>query len=128
MKSDHNQREFTRVPFHITVELTHNQAPPLTCQVRDISLNGLYLVCEHPLPVGSECRVALLLGRAEEPIQITASGTVTRVDDSGMGVEITEIIGLESFEHLRNLVLYNASQPEQVEEEFHTHIGLKRRT
>ncbi len=39
----------------------------------------------------------------------------------------TSILGLESFEHLRNLVYYNAPDVEQVEQEFTAHVGIRKR-
>ncbi|MGE0684275.1 MAG: hypothetical protein AB7P69_25630, partial [Candidatus Binatia bacterium] len=69
----------------------------------------------------------LLLGGKESPVRVEVGGKVVRVDTDGMGVEITEIVGVESFEHLRNLVRYNSADTDQVEQEFHDHIGIKRR-
>src|SRR5262245_49098471 len=127
MKAESNRREFTRVPMQRTVEVTSTKGNPIIHQVKDVSLNGLYLQCEQPLPLGTDCRVTFFLGEKEDP-QIVIYGQVARVDASGMGIEITEIVGIESFEHLRNLVLYNSSDINQVEQEFHNHIGIKPRT
>jgi hypothetical protein len=71
--------------------------------------------------------VTLILNGGEPPIRIEVGCSVTRVDPTGMGLEITAIVGVESFEHLRNLVLYNAANPLQVEQEFQDHIGIKRK-
>lgn len=127
MKNEENKREFSRVPLQIEVEVSPGQQPIVVSQTKDVSLKGLYLVCDSPLPLGSDCRVALLLGGGDNPVRIEVSGKIARVDSSGMGLEITEIIGTDSFDHLRNLVLYNAANADQVEEEFHSHLGLKRR-
>jgi hypothetical protein len=127
MKTDPEKREFSRVPIHLDVEISSPQPAPHPCQVKDVSLKGLYLLCDNPLPVGSVCRVALLLNGGETPVRIELGGTVARVDTTGMGLEITEIVGIESFEHLQNLVLYNASDPDQVAHEFQSHLGLKRK-
>jgi hypothetical protein len=127
MESDANRREFTRISFQIDVELTAEPFPSIDCELRDVSLNGLYLVCADPLPLGTDCRVALLLGGPEHPSRIEVHATVTRVEAAGMGLEITGILGVESFEHLRNLVLYNAPQREQVEQEMQSHRGIRRR-
>jgi hypothetical protein len=127
MKSEIDQREFTRIPMQLDVQITSTQQPPTSCQVKDVSMKGLYLLCEQPLPMGAECRVTFLLGDKESPVRIEVSGKVARVDTNGMGVEITEIVGVESFEHLRNLVLYNSPDADQVEQEFQDHIGIKRR-
>jgi hypothetical protein len=127
MKNEGNKREFTRVPIQLDVELSSPQPANDACQVKDVSLKGIYLLCDNPLPIGSDCRVALLLGGGETPIRIEVGGKVARADTGGMGLEITEIVGVDSFEHLQNLVLYNASDTEQVEQEFHDHIGIKRK-
>jgi hypothetical protein len=127
MKSDSNQREFTRIPMQLDVQITPTQQPTTSYQVKDVSMKGLYLLCEQPLPMGTACRVTLLLGDKESPVRIEVGGQVARVDTDGMGVEITEIVGVESFEHLRNLVLYNSPNTDRVEQEFHDHIGIKRR-
>jgi len=50
---------------------------------------------------------------------------IVRSDQDGMGVEFTEM-PLESYDHLRKMVLLNATDPERVEQEFRDHIGLKR--
>jgi hypothetical protein len=127
MKTEAEKREFSRVPIQLDVEISSPQPAPDSCHVKDVSLKGIYLLCDNPLPIGSDCRVALLLGGGETPIRIEVGGTVARVDPTGMGLEIKEVVGIESFEHLRNLVLYNATDPNQVEQEFEGHIGLKRK-
>jgi hypothetical protein len=127
MKSDVNQREFTRIPMRLEVQVTPTQQPTTSYPIKDVSMKGLYLRCEQPLPMGTACRVTLLLGDKENPVRIEVGGKVARVDTDGMGVEITEIVGVESFAHLRNLVLYNSPDTDQVEQEFHDHIGIRRR-
>lgn len=127
MTAESNRREFTRIPIQVAVEVTSIQGNTTAHQVKDVSLNGLYLQCKKPLPLGADCSVTFFLGEKDSPIRIEASGKVARVDPEGMGVEITAVVGVESFEHLRNLVLYNSSDTDQVEQEFHDHIGIKRR-
>jgi hypothetical protein len=129
MKTDINKREFTRVPIQLDVEVTSasTPTPQRGCHIKDVSMNGLYLLCDHPLPTGSDCQVAIVLGGSESPVKIEVKAKVARTDTHGMGLEITEIIGLESFEHLRNLVRYNSASVEQVEQEFSEHVGIKRK-
>ena len=127
MPDNANRREFTRVPMQVAVEITPSPSATTSYQVTDVSLNGLYLQCDKQMPLGETCRVTLLLGDPENPIRIEVNGQVARVDPHGMGLEITEIIGPESFAHLRNLVLYNAANTNQIEQEFHDHLGIKRR-
>jgi PilZ domain len=127
MKTEAEKREFSRIPIQLDVEIVSPRPAPHPCYVKDVSMKGMFLLCKNPLPIGSDCRVALILSGGETPIRIEIGGTVSRVDTTGMGLETTEIVGIESFEHLRNLVLYNATDPDQVEQEFEGHIGLKRK-
>jgi hypothetical protein len=119
-----NKRIFTRVPPHIDVQVEAAERPRIQGRTRDVCMNGLYMVSEAVLPVDTPCRVTLLLSGTEERIQV--NGRVVRVDGSGMAMCFTEILGLESYEHLRNLLLHNAELAAQIEKELNESIGLKR--
>src|SRR5689334_5053461 len=118
MKTETNRREFTRVPIRLEVEVASASLslPDTECRIKDVSLNGLYLQCDNPLPIGSSCQVTIALGNGEEPVRIQVNGEVARRDANGMGLKITEIVGIDSFGHLQNLVRYNASTTEKVEQ------------
>ena len=59
-------------------------------------------------------------------IRLEVTGKVSRVDDDGMAIEFTGV-PLDDLEHLRNLIRFNAEDPNAVEDEFDSHIGLKPR-
>jgi hypothetical protein len=44
------------------------------------------------------------------------AGKVVRQDDSGVGVQFEEI-DIDTFYHLKNIVYYNADDPDQVEDQ-----------
>ena len=128
MNNQSNRREFTRVATTLTGKLSTSEiSATVSGQTKDISLGGLYLTCDTPLPIGTECKLVLFFGEPSNPMRIEAEGKVTRVDSAGVGVELTAV-ELGSFEHLRNLVLYNTSEPQQAEEEFRSHVGIKQQT
>lgn len=121
------EREFTRVRRAIEVELRSGDEA-VRGEVRDVSLKGLFARCDPCWPEGTECEVAVRLGLdAEGELRVEARGKVVRQDPDGLGVEFRELIGLDSYWHLRNIVLYNAPDPEQAEREFAAHSGLHRR-
>jgi hypothetical protein len=60
-------------------------------------------------------------------IEIEVEGVVVHSYAEGTAIQFSKILGVDSYEHLRNLVLYNAADTEQVEDEFRTHIGLKKK-
>jgi c-di-GMP-binding flagellar brake protein YcgR len=123
-----NRREFTRVSVELPGEVASEDFAAIHGQSRDVSLKGIFLVCDTPLPIDSACHIALFLGEQGNQTRIEAEGKVVRVDDAGIGIEFTVITGIDSYDHLRKLVLYNSSgKTEQIEEEFRNHAGLKRR-
>ena len=120
-----NKRDFTRAVVGVEAEiiaanrLVHGL-------VGDVSLKGLFLICDEQLPEGTECIVHLLLGDSDAPhLCIETKGKVIRNLDNGIAVEFTEI-GLDSYGHLKNLVSMNTADIDQVESEFHNHLGLKK--
>lgn len=72
--------------------------------IRDVSLEGLFVLDAEPLPVGSAIRFSLRLGNET----VTFSGVVRRcVDQEGMAIQFTEM----SREARRRLQLHIASLP-----------------
>jgi hypothetical protein len=121
------QREFTRVKRAIEAELSSGEET-LRGQVRDISLKGLFVLCEPRWQVDTHCFVVVLLGLdSAGALRVEGKARVARVEADGLGVEFFELLGLESYWHLRNIVLYNADDPERAEEEFASHLGLHRK-
>jgi hypothetical protein len=120
-----NQREFTRVPIHIQAIIQGDGQTIAGSGTENVSLKGLLVGCGETLPEGSNCRITLLLAGGQ--VRIEADATVVRAYENGLACQFTRILGAESYEHLRKLVLYNAPDPEQIEDEFSHHVGLKKR-
>jgi len=126
MSDTPGRREFTRVDVKFEAVLQSGDTARIQCCLSDVSLNGVYLECTKELPLNSDCRLTLLLGEGSEDICIHATGTVVRVDDAGVAVQFTNILGEESLGHLRNLVLFNSQAlAPLVEQEIREHVGLK---
>lgn len=120
-----NQREFTRVHVQVVVEITALGRTLSSSQPQDLSMKGLLVRTSDHLPVGTPCQVKLLLG--ETGVEIQAEGEVVRDYPEGFAVQFSRILGVESYGHLKNLVLYNAQDTERVEREFQGHLGLRRK-
>jgi hypothetical protein len=86
-------------------------------------MGGFYVQTHKQLSAGTECEVSLLLGDGE--IEIQALGLVVRVDSNGLAIQFIKILGLESYTHLQNLVRYNATDLDAVENEIHSHAGIR---
>jgi hypothetical protein len=120
-----NQREFTRVLVTAHTLIRAGGATLSGAPTHSLSMKGMSIVTPERLPVGTECEITIVLVEGEVEIQLLGTVVVHLAD--GMAFLFTKILGLESFEHLRNLVFYNAPDVEQVETEFTTHTGIKKR-
>ncbi len=95
-------------------------------EIRDVSMNGIFLESPKQLPVGTECKISIFLGEGPEAPKIETDGRVQRLTSEGMAVEFTQI-EVEGFGHLRELVLKNTDQVLKVEKEFRSHAGIRKR-
>jgi len=117
------RREFSRVSVHLQAEVQWAGSPPVEGVMENLGLRGGFLRTTTP-PGEGPCQVRLHLPGTE--IQVRANGHVVRPGPGGCAIQFDELIGVSSFEHLRNLILYNAEDPGRVEQEFHDHLGLRR--
>ncbi len=118
------QREFTRVPVTLRAEVLLASGQ-VSGSATEISMKGLFVHCAARPAVGEDCTLTLHLGDTEEAIE--TQGHVVGQSDQGFAVQFDKILGLTSYEHLHNLVLYNARDTDKIESEFQTHLGLRRR-
>ena len=119
-----NRREFTRVPVTIRTLVEAGGRVLDGASSHSVSMKGLAVRTGERLPVGTPCRLTLVL--VPDQVEIRAEGTVVAHLPDGMACQFTRILGLDSYEHLRNLVYYNAPDVEQVESEFGSHAGIRK--
>ncbi len=119
-------REFTRCQTAMDVEIASGDRF-IAGSTRDVSLKGLYVHGERSIPAGTRCAVTLFVGGRGSEVRIEASGRIARVDAGGMAVSFEEVT-LDGYEHLKQLVLLNAPDPDQVADEIAQHVGLRKRT
>lgn len=119
-------RAFSRVPFRMVVELKEGGKECPVAEIRDLSMNGIFLEGDFSLAQGASCEIKLRLEGVEPPIEINLKGEVQRVEDSGVGIQFKQI-PLESYEHLNRIVQLNSQNPHQSEEEIKGHVGLNQR-
>lgn len=118
-----HRREFSRVEVSPVIDLTVEGATVPDARVGNLSLRGLLVHTAARPAQESTCDFVLRLGGSAA--EVRGSGRVVRATDDGFAIRFTEIMGLESLEHLRNLIRYNSHDPNQVEEEFNSHLGLE---
>ena len=120
-----NKREFTRVLVAARTVIKAGDFTLADAPTHSLSMKGMSIQTAERLPVGTECEISIILVDGEVEIQVLGS-VVSQLHD-GLAFLFTKILGLESFEHLRNLVFYNARDVEQVETEFTSHTGIRKR-
>jgi len=76
--------------------------------------------------VGTTCTCTLILDGGESQVRIRAAGVVMRHVDNGMAIRFDDLLDAESYDHLCQLIRYNALDPEKAEREIAAHIGIKR--
>lgn len=119
-----HRREFSRVEVHLRAELSVAGLRAAEGTLEALSLKGGFLRCRTAPPLGVQCDLHLHLEGTD--IEVRTRGHVVRQATDGVAIQFDEIVGVESLEHLRNLIRFNARDPAQVEQEFHDHLGLKR--
>jgi len=119
------KREFTRVPVHIWGTFTSGDRELVTAEITALSLRGCYASTFEALPAGSCEALTLFTDDEDDALHITVQARIVRSDEDGMGVEFVEM-PLESYDHLRMMVVLNSRNPEQVEQEIRDHLGLRR--
>lgn len=124
-----HKREFSRVETHPRARLNlQNGEEFLTGFLIDVSLGGFLIEGECTVNTDEEFVVTIMLGEDPQDSLIDAMGKIVRSDARGVAVEFTELESTESLEHLRNLLLYNSTTPDSIEEEIREHKGIAKKS
>ncbi len=118
------RRSFVRVPFNAETEVLVDQRVIRSSEGIDISMSGLRLTSSETVKPGTLCQAKIILQTPETRLAIEAKGTVIRSAAGTLGIQFTEI-DLDSYLHLRQLILYNTEEPEKAEQEFSSHWGIR---
>ncbi len=126
MTSLENRRVFTRLTIPLDAELVLDGII-LTGTVRDISMGGCLMQCDAAPSIKAEGTLSLFYPTRREEMQIEARVRVVRSDANDVALEFTGV-AVESYHHLRYLLMSNADDAGNVEEELVSHAGIKRRS
>jgi hypothetical protein len=118
-------REFTRINRNLEV-LLGLSGRTIAGRTRDVSLRGALVTCDQTLSAGTSCTCTLILDGGEGQVQIRAAGVALRHLADGLAIRFDELLDPESYDHLCQLIRYNALDPAKAEREIAEHLGLKR--
>lgn len=120
-----DRRGFTRIPFHTEAEVRVGDQVHRSSDGIDVSMSGLRITTAGPPPAeGALCNVKITLKASENWLLIEAKGAVIRSEPGDVAVRFTEL-DLDSYQHLKQLILNNTDEPERVEQEFSAHWGIR---
>ena len=111
------RRQKTRVHFetHVIIR-TQESEIRAEADSEDISIKGIFIKTQDKIPEGTPCDLEILLTGSSTRLALTVKGTITRQEETGLAIGF-DSMDLDSYMHLKNIILYNASDPEEVEKE-----------
>jgi len=118
-----DKREFTRAPVKLEATLYSENHERYDGTLVDLSMGGIYLRLEQRPAPNSSCRIVLRLCSPKGCLSLHAAGVVVRLDKAGVGVRV-DSVDEDAYMHMRRLVLLNAEDPDQVEDELAAHGGI----
>jgi len=126
MAESPDPRTFSRISLDRGVLIQIGDATPFHAEIVNLSMSGLLVKSGEHLEPGTECRISIPLTESgEDELRIEAMASVARPTTEGFAVSFMNLLGIESYNHLRSLLLYNASDPDQIDAEFKLHYGIR---
>ncbi len=119
-----NQRKNERIPFDIKSELEYNNRL-IPGDVLNISLSGLYIHVEEPIPSSSIVEIKLFLTGEKKEMTIDLSGRVVRKESSGVAIKLIDL-DLNSIIELRDLLMDNHDNSDKILAEFHEFVKSRK--
>ena len=117
------KRRFSRIVYRMEAEFTVPGKIYTVDRIANLSVGGCQLEIGEQLAVGTECSLRIVLNPADRRQNVEVNGEVVRSDGKKAGIKF---IGIdpENLHHLHNILLYNADDPDRIEEEIGRHPGL----
>jgi len=120
------KRDFVRVPFKVETSVRTSDRTIWSSNTLDISMNGIRVATTETVPPdGTLCEIEIVLTESPAPVIIEARGSIVRSATGTLAVHFSEI-DIDSYDHLQQLILNNAKDPERAEQEFQAHWGIRK--
>lgn len=117
------KRRFSRVVFKMQAELAVQGRLFAVAEIANLSVGGCQLAIGEDFTPGTECSLLIQLNPADRRMNVETGGEIVRSQDGVIGVKFTSI-SPEALVHLRNIIRYNAADPDRIEREIDDHPGL----
>lgn len=124
--NDRERRDFIRVPFRTSATIRTPDRTIWSDSTLDVSMNGIRIRTDEPVPAeGVTCEIEIILSDEHPPVYIEARGVIVRSGPGQIALNFLEI-DLDGYEHLGKVVVNNAPDPAQAEEQIAAHWGIRR--
>lgn len=114
------KRNNTRVVYNVSALLNY-QDKKIKCSVENLSLNGILLKSDEEIPKDTDVNIEIILEGTSSQLSINLEGIVVRSEKSETAVEFKSV-DLDSFIHLKNIVVYNEGSEEKIMKEFYNSV------
>ena len=126
MENESERRDFVRVPFKTATTVRTHDRTIWSSNTLDLSMNGIRILTRDTVPApGTVCEIEMVLSESEPAVIIEARGAVVRSAPGTLAVHFSEV-DFDSYLHLRQLILYNADDPEKAERQIRSHWGIRK--
>lgn len=112
------KRKCSRVGFEIQASIFYKNTI-IEGFVKDLSLTGIFLIGTNDIPLGEDVSIIIRLAGNDSNLSVSLYGKITRCNESGLGIEF-DAIDLDSFIHLKNIIIYNYGDSDKIMDEFLT--------
>ncbi|MBU8849333.1 MAG: PilZ domain-containing protein [Desulfobacterales bacterium] len=112
-----DKRKRTRVHFKTQVALkTDISEIKAVAKSSDISMKGMFISTNKKIPAGTPCDIEIVLSGTTSKLALNIKSLVARQDNAGLGITF-DSMDVDSYFHLKNIVMNNASDPDAIEKE-----------
>lgn len=114
--NEHDERRLhVRVPFHATIDLDFRARRYQGCETENLSTTGVLVLGISDRQLGESCDLILHLTGSSDNLALTMRGEVAHLEENGIGIHFSGM-DLDSYTHLRNIIYYNADDPDSLDE------------
>jgi len=105
-----NKRQFTRIHFTRKVRLQFDGTDYEFCQIKDLSLTGMFVFGSFKQKVGDTFIVNLCQTGASTKLAMNATAKVVWINDYGLAIQFKSM-AFDSYMFLQTTLLYEAENP-----------------
>ncbi len=117
------KRRFTRIPFSVHIEIISDNNTYITDKFENLAIGGCSVSINTDMQPGTSCDLKISLDHPSGNMEIHVKTEVVRNSGDSIALKFVKI-DIESLNHLKNILLYNADDPESIEKEIKDHPGL----